>query len=66
MLARRTAAVARVRALTGLGYAFAALLVAGLLTFAAANNGAVARTFLRPDLISESWRQISAAFWINV
>jgi polar amino acid transport system permease protein len=64
--ARRKAAAARVRALTGLGYAFTALLVAGLIAFAAANDGAVTRTFLRPDLIKESWRQVSAAFWVNV
>jgi polar amino acid transport system permease protein len=66
VLARRTAAAARVRALTGLGYAVAALLVAGLIAFAAANDGAVTRTFLRPDLIRESWRPVSAAFWVNV
>jgi polar amino acid transport system permease protein len=66
VLARRTAAAGRVSALTALGYAFAALLVAGGITFAATNDAAVARTFLRPDLISESWRQVSAAFWVNV
>jgi polar amino acid transport system permease protein len=66
VLARRTASAARVNALTGMGYSLAALVVAGGITFAIANDAAVTRTFLRADLIRDSWRPVATAFWVNV
>lgn len=64
--ARHTAAVAREHAATAMGYALAALIVAALVGFVSANDGAIASTFLRRDYLEDSWRGITEAFWVNV
>jgi polar amino acid transport system permease protein len=64
--ARSVAATGRERASTAMGYALAVLLVAALVLFATANDGAVSRTFLRWEFIQESWRDVTVAFWVNI
>ena len=64
--ARRTAARGLDHARTALGYALAALVLALLIWFVTANEGAVAHTFLRGELIATSWVQVATAFWVNV
>jgi polar amino acid transport system permease protein len=64
--ARHTAALGQEHARTALGYALAALVVAVLIAFTTSNDGAVARTFLRGELIADSWSQVARAFWVNV
>ena len=64
--ARHTAATGRESARTSMGYALAVLVVAGLIFFATANDGAVAHTFLRGEFISVAWADVAKAFWINV
>ena len=49
-----------------MGYALAVLVVAGLIFFATANDGAVAHTFLRGEFISLAWADVAKAFWVNV
>jgi polar amino acid transport system permease protein len=66
VLARRHAAAGRESAWTAIGYALAALIVAGFASFAIANDAAVTKTFLRLDFVSESWRQVAKRFWVNV
>lgn len=66
VLARRHAAAGRESAWTAIGYSLAALIVAGLASFAIANDAAVTKTFLRLDFVSESWRQVAKRFWVNV
>jgi polar amino acid transport system permease protein len=64
--ARHTAAMGRESARTAMGYALAALVVAGLITFAIANGGAVAHTFLREQFMALAWADVAKAFWVNV
>ena len=64
--ARHTAATGRESARTSMGYALAVLVVAGLIFFATANEGAVAHTFLRGEFISLAWADVAKAFWVNV
>ena len=47
-------------------YALAVLVVAGLIFFATANDGAVAHTFLRGEFVSPAWADVAKAFWVNV
>lgn len=64
--ARQLSARGRELAATGMGYALAVLLVAGLVGFVTANNGAIATTFLRWEFITQSWEGIARAFVVNV
>ena len=64
--ARHTAATGRESARTSMGYALAVLVVAGLIFFATANDGAVAHTFLRGEFISLAWADVAKAFWMNI
>lgn len=64
--ARAVAAAARGRAQVAVGRAAAVLVVAGLLAFAAANDGAVAATFLGADLFGPPMALIARAFLINI
>ena len=64
--ARATASTGREAAWTALGYALATLLVTGGVAFAVANDAAVARTFLRPDVLADSLGQVADAFLVNV
>jgi polar amino acid transport system permease protein len=64
--ARRTAAAGREDAWTAMGYALATLIVAAGVAFATANDAAVARTFLRPEVLADSLGQVADAFLINV
>jgi polar amino acid transport system permease protein len=64
--ARHEAAIGRERAHTGMGYALAVLISAGLIWFATANDGAITRTFLRWEFLEQSFVNVTKAFWINV
>ena len=64
--ARQAAARGRELAATAMGYALATLLVAGVLGFTIANNGAIATTFLRWEFIEASWEGVAKAFAVNV
>lgn len=64
--ARHHAALAREAALTSLGYSTAVLVMAGLVAFASTNDGAIARTFLRPEFIAQAWAEVLKAFWVNI
>ncbi|TNM41287.1 amino acid ABC transporter permease [Nocardioides albidus] len=64
--ARSEAAAGRERASIALGWALAVLLMAALLGFVAANDGAVAHTFLKWEFIQSTWRPVAEGFWINI
>jgi polar amino acid transport system permease protein len=63
---RRVAARGRELALTGMGYAAATIVVAGVLIFILANNGGVASTFFAQDPIRKSFKDVLTGFWTNV
>lgn len=64
--ARHHAALGREAALTSLGYSAAVLLVAVIIAFVSTNDGAIAKTFLRPEFIAQAWADVLVAFWVNV
>lgn len=64
--ARDTAAYGRESAWTSMGYALGVAILAALIFFALANDGAVAKTFLRGEFISRAGGQVARAFWVNV
>lgn len=64
--ARQVAANGREHAATAMGYALAVLIIAALLAFVTANDGAISRTFLRWDFIEQAWWGVTNAFWVNV
>lgn len=64
--ARHHAALGREAALTSLGYSTAVIVLAALVAFVSTNDGAIARTFLRPEFIVQAWSDVLGAFWINV
>lgn len=64
--ARLVATVGRDSAYTGMGYALAVVVVATLIAFAIANDGAVAHTFLEPEFIALSWFDVLQALWVNI
>src|SRR5262249_19084735 len=53
-------------ALIALGYSAAVMVVALVLLFILANDGAVAETFFARGPIKESFNQILHGFWINI
>ncbi len=64
--ARHHAALGREAALTSLGYSTAIIVLAALVAFVSTNDGAIARTFLRPEFIAQAWSDVLSAFWVNV
>jgi polar amino acid transport system permease protein len=64
--ARRSAAAGREEAQIAMGYAGAAIVVAGLLLMAFANSGGVAHTFFTASAWQKSFPQMIRAFWINI
>lgn len=64
--ARHAAATGREHAYTGMGYALAAAILAGLVWFATASDGAITSTFLRWEFLQSSFRNVTEAFWVNV
>jgi polar amino acid transport system permease protein len=64
--ARHAAAAGREDAHTGMGYALAVLICAGLIWFTTANDGAISTTFLRWEFLESSFVNVAKAFWVNV
>ena len=64
--ARRASAAAREEAQIAMGYAAAAIIVAGLLLMAFANNGGVAHTFFTASAWRQSFPEMIRAFWLNI
>jgi polar amino acid transport system permease protein len=64
--ARHAAAAGREDAHTGMGYALAVLICAGLIWFTTANDGAISTTFLRWEFLQSSFSNVAQAFWVNV
>lgn len=64
--ARRAAAAGREEAQIAMGYAAAAIVVAGLLLMAFANSGGIAHTFFTSSAWHKSFPQMIRAFWTNI
>ena len=64
--ARRSAAAGREEAQIAMGYAAAAMVVAGLLLMAFANSGGIAQTFFTSSAWEKSFPQMIRAFWTNI
>jgi polar amino acid transport system permease protein len=64
--ARRSAAAGREEAQIAMGYAAAAIIVAGLLLFAFASSGGIAHTFFTSSAWHKSFPQMIRAFWTNI
>lgn len=66
VLARRSSAAGREEAQIALGYATAAVIVAGLLLMAFANSGGIAETFFTSSAWGKSFPEMIRAFWTNI
>ncbi len=66
VLARRSAAAGREEAQIAMGYAVAAIVVAGLLLMAFANSGGIAQTFFTASAWRQSFPEMFRAFWTNI
>jgi len=64
--ARHAAAIGREHAYTAMGYAFAVAILAGLVWFTTASDGAITNTFLRWEFLKSSFGVVTQAFWVNV
>ena len=64
--ARRAAAAGREEARIAMGYATAAMIVAGLFLLAFANGGQVTQTFFRAHAWREAFPEMIRAFWTNI
>jgi polar amino acid transport system permease protein len=64
--ARRASAGGREEAQIALGYAAAAIVVAGLLLMAFANDGGVAQTFFTSSAWRKSFPEMIRGFWTNI
>jgi polar amino acid transport system permease protein len=64
--ARRAAAAGREEAQIALGYAAAAMIVAGILLLALSNSGGVAHTFFTASAWRKSFPEMIHAFWTNI
>jgi polar amino acid transport system permease protein len=64
--ARRASAAGREEAQIAMGYAAAAIVVAGLLLMALANDGGIAHTFFTSDAWRQSFPEMIRAFWTNI
>ncbi len=66
VLARRAAAAGREEAQIAMGYAAAAIVVAGMLLVAFANDGGIAQTFFTASAWRKSFPEMIRSFWTNV
>jgi polar amino acid transport system permease protein len=66
VLARRAAAAGREEAQIAMGYAGAAIIVAGLLLMAFANKGGIAETFFTSSAWKLSFPEMIRSFWTNI
>jgi len=66
VLARRASAGGREEAQIAMGFAAAAVIVAGLLLMAFANSGGIAQTFFTSSAWHQSFPQTIRAFWTNI
>ena len=66
VMARRSSAAGREEAQIAMGYASAAIIVAGLLLMAFANSGGIAQTFFTSSAWHKSFPQMIRAFWTNI
>jgi polar amino acid transport system permease protein len=66
VLARRASAGGREEAQIAMGFAAAAVIVAGILLIAFANSGGVAETFFTSSAWRQSFPQTIRAFWTNI
>jgi polar amino acid transport system permease protein len=64
--ARRASAAGREEAQIALGYAAAAIVLAGLLLMAFANDGGVAETFFTSSAWRKAFPEMIRAFWTNI
>ena len=64
--ARRAAAAGREEARIAMGYATAAMIVAGLLLLAFANAGGITQTFFKASAWRQAFPEMIRAFWTNV
>lgn len=64
--ARHAAAAGREHAHTGMGYALAVSIIAALVWFATANDGAITSTFLRWEFLKSGFWDVTKAFWVNI
>jgi polar amino acid transport system permease protein len=64
--ARRASATGREEAQIAVGYAVAAIIVAGLLLISFANSGGVAETFFTSSAWQKSFPEMIRAFWTNI
>jgi polar amino acid transport system permease protein len=66
VLARRASAAGREEAQIAMGFAAAAIIVAGIILIAFANNGGIAETFFTSSAWRQSFPQTIRAFWTNI
>lgn len=64
--ARRAAAAGREEARIAMGYAAAAMIIAGLLLLAFAHGGGITQTFFTASAWRKSFPQMISAFWTNI
>jgi polar amino acid transport system permease protein len=64
--ARLSSAAGREEAQIAMGYAAAAIIVAGLLLMAFANDGGIAKTFFTASAWQKSFPEMIRAFWTNI
>ena len=64
--ARHATATGREHAYTGMGYALAVVMLASLVWFATASDGAITSTFLRWEFLRSSFENVTRAFWVNI
>lgn len=64
--ARRASAAGRENAQIAMGFAAAAIIVAGILLMAMANDAGIARTFFTSESWKLSFPEMIAAFWTNI
>jgi polar amino acid transport system permease protein len=66
VLARRASAGGREEAQIAMGFAAAAVIVAGIILIAFANSGGIAETFFTSSAWRQSFPQTITAFWTNI
>jgi polar amino acid transport system permease protein len=66
VLARRASAAGREEAQIAMGFAAAAVIVAGIILMAFANSGGIAETFFTSSAWHQSFPQTIRAFWTNI
>ncbi len=64
--ARRASAAGREEAQIAMGYSAAAIIVAGLLLMALANDGGIAHTFFTSSAWGKAFPEMIRAFWTNI